>query len=207
MAEIKGLINAKGKGGGASGGNVWHTWTQANFIDGEATFSIGDIVKPNDIPLSVADKILYVDESDKITECYMIDAIGDISVTLEKVGEFGGGGGGSQLYQHNITLKGTTTSSNDTTIMFTIVNSSALPFVKNVNYISGINQDLHQWMNDNHFNISSYVDQYLNACGGVSSGTYAYGIAIDNSNYFYTKLAGVSTQITYTTITDDVITI
>ena len=102
MAQIKGGLFTKGKSsGGVSGGNVWHTWTQANFIDGEATFSIGNIIKPNDIPLSVADKILYVDESNKIIECYMIDTIGDISVTLVKIGEFGG----KQLYQHNIHFK------------------------------------------------------------------------------------------------------
>lgn len=112
-----------------------------------------------------------------------------------------------QLYQHNIQLNGTLINTTSTiTLMFTIISSSNLPFVKSNDYVSGTNQNLNQWLKDNHFTLGI---KYFNANGATSNNSFAIGIATSGDNYFYTHYGSNNSpsQLVNTTLIDDVITI
>lgn len=192
-----GIGNVKGKSSGGSGtitgGNVWHTYTQANFIDDEATFSIGNIAKPNDATLSVADKILYVDNNDKIVECYVILAIGDISVTLGKVGDFGGGGG-SQKYQHNIHI---IVGANGN-IGITIINDNNTPINSHTALLNSIDNTLFNSINNLYTDVSGLVDAVVSGSSGHYIPVGLYVDTVSGIVYMYTnKTNGANNRYSY----------
>lgn len=180
MAEIKGLINAKGKGG--SGGTTKIFLADADYITitqddlGSWSFPTSEIAdiefltpESEDYPTEsdFADgDLLYVYSEEVVEEdgepveikkeiqaIYEIRYIENNSVVLQKrllIPQSSGGGGSTQLYKHDIKLSGTL-NSNNSLLFATIINDSPLPFVKSADYVDGTNIDLMAWLRTNGY--------------------------------------------------------
>ena len=130
MAQIKGLINAKGKSGEiiANNGAYFVDLTNATESSGVYTIPSADIGN-GDFTLQVGDTLIDKDSGSMLKVATLTP-----SITASLVFEASSGGGGSQLYQHNICLLDSTYKQY---ISLTIINDSNVAFDKTslTNYI------------------------------------------------------------------------
>ena len=196
MAEIKGLINAKGKSGEiiANNGAYFVDLTNATESSGVYTIPSADI-ENGDFTLQVGDTLIDKDSGSMLKVATLTP---DITASL--VFEASIGGGGKQLYQHNIFGEWVSGSYKVRTT-FTILND-------NNNTID--NTTLKTYLTDNGFNSSTkvllasgelYMGGSYKMCGIYINGTSIYLCASGTGNEQTLNI------VSFNTITDTIITL
>ena len=179
MAEIKGLINAKGKGGSEGIPTIIIELSQMLTSNtAQLTNEQFDIINSNNvIYLEAPDgsaSIFYqyhitgvsnlifdsphLDYDLERIEYYEISIDTSTKVLTYLFKSFSGGG--KQLYEHNIQLSGQV-GSDYAWFFVRIINDSPLPFVKHGDYVNGVNQSLPKFFEDNGFDGTDMAKMYM----------------------------------------------
>ena len=193
MAQIKGLINAKGKSGEIIANNGTYFVDLTNATESSGTYTIpSEDIENGDFTLQVGDTLIDKDSGSMLKVATLTP-----SITASLVFEASSGGGGSQLYQHNLTI---TSASGQDIITLKIINdnNTSIDFTALGNYL-----------NDNGFTSVSNLYETGGYIGSKSinpTGLYyknntirVYYYKISSSDYDYYGL--VVNSITDTIIT------
>ena len=179
MAEIKGIINAKGKSGEIIANNGAYFVDLTNATESSGVYTIPSVdIENGDFTLQVGDILIDKDSGSMLKVATLTPVI-----TASLVFEASSGGGGSQLYQHNILMSWTDSLNNKTgKLTAQITSSDDTPFTM---------ATLRQWLKTNGFtgNSGNTTNVYplIGQRWWSSKNIENYGMFIDpnDSDVFY----------------------
>ena len=179
MAQIKGGIFAKGKGGSEGIPTITIASSQMLTINtAQLTNEQFDIINSNNViyleapdgsastfcqyHITGISNLIFdsprLDYDLETIEYYEISIDTSTKVLTYLTKSFSGGG--KQLYEHNIQLSGQVV--NDYAWIFVrIINDIPLPFVKHGDYVNGVNQSLQKFFEDNGFDGTDMAKMYM----------------------------------------------